>query len=46
MWRSNIGDRRVNAEIFTRIGDDIRNAPQRIQDLDAYWREIDALYSD
>lgn len=37
MWRTRIDDRRVNAEIFTRIGDDIRNAPKLIQDMEAYW---------
>lgn len=37
MWRGFLLDRRVNAEIFTRIGDGIQNAPKIIRDMEAYW---------
>ena len=37
MWRSWVNDRRINAEIFTRIGESIDNAPKIIRDMDAYW---------
>jgi methylase of polypeptide subunit release factors len=36
-WRSSIGDRRINADMFTRIGNDIKNAPKLIRDIDDYW---------
>jgi hypothetical protein len=41
MWRSEIAGRRVNAEIFTRIGDDIANAPRRIRDMEASLKTYD-----
>jgi SAM-dependent methyltransferase len=37
MWTDYINGRRVNAEMFTRIGDNIQNAPKLIRDMDAYW---------
>lgn len=38
MFRSHIAGRRINAEIFTRIGDHIANAPEPIRDIEAYWK--------
>ena len=38
MWRGFLLGRRVNAEIFTRIGDGIQNAPKIIRDMEAYWK--------
>jgi methylase of polypeptide subunit release factors len=37
MWRGFLPGRRVNAEILTRIGGDIQNAPKIIRDMEAYW---------
>ncbi len=46
MWRSAVAGRRVNAEIFARIGDSILNAPLLIQQQEAYWTAMNAIYDE